>query len=252
MENSPAFDLNNAINRWRDGLNQSPHFREENLAELEAHLRDSVTELQSRGLTNDEAFLLGARRLGNPVGLELEFGKINQGRVWLHRLLWMLVGVQVWDLLLTVSRLAADAGVLGGLIGLRYGFLGTYPLSGGSLFAAALFGLANLLALTGCVAGCWWLLRRMENTAHKVALKALRRPILLGLVVSALFLVVRFSAFVLATRPLMLQGYSPDVYISIVTGRSLALFTVMSLETLAFVILTIVLLRRRLCSRSAS
>jgi hypothetical protein len=252
MENSPAFDLNNAISRWRDGLNQSPHFREDNLAELEAHLRDSVADLQSRGLMNEEAFLLGARRLGNSAGLEPEFGKINRGRVWLHRLLWMLVGIQVWDLLLNVSRLAADMGVLGALMGLRYSFPEISRLSGGSLFASAVFGLAYLLALIGCGVGCWWLLRRVENTAHKVSLKALRRPILLGLVVSALFLVVRFSALMLATRALMMQGYSPEVYISVLTGRSLALFALTSLETLAFVILTIVLLRRRLCLRSAS
>jgi hypothetical protein len=250
MENSPAFDLNNAISRWRDGLNQSPHFREENLAELEAHLRDSVADLQSRGLTNEEA--LGARRLGNPAGLEPEFGKINRGRVWLHRLLWMLVGIQVWDLLLTVSRLAADAGVLGGLIGLRYSFPSTYPLSGGSLFATAVFGLANLLALTGCVAGCWWLLRRVENTAHRMALKALRRPILLGLVVSALVLVLHYSELRFAMGPLLSQGYSGKLLTNFLTARSLALWALMSLETLAFVVLTIVLLRRHLCLQSAS
>jgi hypothetical protein len=72
MENSPTFDLNNAIRCWRDGLFQSPHFREDNLVELEAHLRDSVAELQRRGLTNEEAFWLGTRRLGQPAGLELE------------------------------------------------------------------------------------------------------------------------------------------------------------------------------------
>jgi hypothetical protein len=252
MENSPAFDLNNAINRWRDGLNQSPQFREENVAELEAHLRDSVADLQSRGLTNEEAFLLGARRLGNPAGLEPEFGKINRGQVWLHRLLWMLVRIQAWDLLLTVSRLTADVGVLGGLMGLRYGFARTYSLSGGWLPTTALFGLANLLALTGCVAGCWWLLRRVENTGHRMVLKALRRPILLGLVVSALWLVLHFSSLMLATRPLLRQDFSPKVFTSFLTGRSYAIMALMYMETQAFVVLTIMLLRRRFCSQSAS
>src|ERR1039457_5316434 len=98
MENPTTFDLNNAICRWRDGLRQSPHFREENLAELEAHLRDSVAELQGRGLPDEEAFLLATRRLGNPARLDSEFAKVNRRQVWLHRVLWMLVGIQVWGL----------------------------------------------------------------------------------------------------------------------------------------------------------
>ena len=175
MENSPPFDLNNAINCWRDGLYQAPHFREDNLDELEAHLRDSVAEFQSRGLTNEEAFLLGTRRLGQPAGLELEFGKINRGQVWLHRLLWMLVGIQGWGMLTTMSRVAADSAVLGGMIGFGYHSPGTHPRPAGSLFATALFGLADLLILTGFIAGSWWLVRRLENAARSVALKALRR-----------------------------------------------------------------------------
>ena len=96
MENPTAFDLNHAISRWRDDLRQSPYFREENLAELEAHLRDSVAELQGRGLTDEEAFLLATRRIGDPERLDPEFAKVNRGQVWLNRVLWMLVGVQVW------------------------------------------------------------------------------------------------------------------------------------------------------------
>jgi hypothetical protein len=252
MENSPAFDLNNAISRWQDGLNQSPHLREENLAELEAHLRDSVADLQSRGLTDEEAFLLGARRLGNLAGLEPEFGKINRGQVWLHRLLWMLVGIQVWGVLNTISHTAADSAVVGGMIGLRYNFPRTNPPMGVSLFGTVLFGLANLLALTGCVAGCWWLVRRMENTAHRVVLKALRRPILLGLVVSALLLVIYSCQMGISIWPLMSQGYSPQVVGYLLNARNWASLLLTSLQTLAFVVLTIVLLRRRLCLRSAS
>ena len=82
MENPTPFDLNHAIQRWRDGLSQSPHFRREDLAELEAHARDSVATLQAKGLTGEEAFWVATRRLGSPLGLEPEFAKINRGEVW--------------------------------------------------------------------------------------------------------------------------------------------------------------------------
>ena len=40
--------------------------------------------------------IVATRRLGRPAGLESEFAKINRREVWLSRLLWMLIGIQVW------------------------------------------------------------------------------------------------------------------------------------------------------------
>ncbi len=252
MENAPTFDLNNAIGRWRDGLSQSPQFREENVAELEAHLRDSVADLQSRGLTGEEAFLLGARRLGSPAWLEPEFAKINRGQVWLQRLLWMLVGIQVWGLFSTLSRGAVQAALIGGMAGFGYNFPRTDAFSARNLIIAALLVLANLLGLAGCVAGGWWLVRRKEETAHKVTLKALRRPVLLGLAVSLFLWVISFTQVWVLNGPLVFKRYGPAVLSNLYAIQSLAWAVLGPLQTLAFVILTIVLLRRRLCSRSAA
>src|SRR5215471_903874 len=70
MAASIEFNLNDAFRLWREQLSQSPHFRPENLDELESHLRDSVTVLQSKGLSADEAFLIGTRRVGKDAALE--------------------------------------------------------------------------------------------------------------------------------------------------------------------------------------
>lgn len=82
MANAIPFDLNSAFENWREKLRESPHFRAENLDELEAHLRDSVTLLQSKGLAADEAFLIGTRRVGAPEALEGQFAAENGGRGW--------------------------------------------------------------------------------------------------------------------------------------------------------------------------
>src|ERR1700679_4246628 len=58
METKAPFDLTAAIQHWRENLAQSPAFRAENLAELESHLRDSITRLQTTGLSVDEAFVI--------------------------------------------------------------------------------------------------------------------------------------------------------------------------------------------------
>jgi hypothetical protein len=82
MATSIEFDLNDAFRLWREQLSQSPQFRTENLDELESHLRDSVGVLQSKGLSADEAFLIGTRRVGGVAALEREFAGENGGRGW--------------------------------------------------------------------------------------------------------------------------------------------------------------------------
>jgi hypothetical protein len=46
MQNEISFDLNRAIQNWREQLAQLPAFRSENLDELETHLRDSIAVLK--------------------------------------------------------------------------------------------------------------------------------------------------------------------------------------------------------------
>ncbi len=84
MENISDFDLNTALRLWLERFGQSPQFRSENLQELESHVRDSVGMLQSRGLSAEEAFLIGIRRVGSTAALEPEFARENGGRGWRH------------------------------------------------------------------------------------------------------------------------------------------------------------------------
>jgi hypothetical protein len=92
MENATQFDLNDALRQWREKLATLPTFRGADLDELEAHLRDSIQSLQTRGLSAHEAFWVAGSRLGETDLLEREFEKVNMERVWLNRVLWMVVG----------------------------------------------------------------------------------------------------------------------------------------------------------------
>jgi len=78
MGHTMQFDLNTAVQRWRDTLSQSSQFRTEDLAELESHLRDAVVRLQGQELSEEEAFLIATRRIGSMQQLETEFEKINR------------------------------------------------------------------------------------------------------------------------------------------------------------------------------
>src|SRR5690242_4946513 len=109
MENPTPFDLNLALQAWRENLAAQPTFRAENLDELESHLRDSVATLQTRGLSADEAFLIATRRVGTGSQLATEFGKVNQPAVWLDRFLWILIAFQIWKIISSASVFATAA-----------------------------------------------------------------------------------------------------------------------------------------------
>jgi len=111
METETAFDLNLAIRRWREDLARSAAFRSENLNELESHLRDSIDRLRARELSDEEAFLIATRRVGNTQKLEQEFGKVNSAAVWLDRCLWILVAAQLWTFISSMSSFLLSAAL---------------------------------------------------------------------------------------------------------------------------------------------
>jgi hypothetical protein len=105
MNNESAFDVNLAVRHWRENLGQSPAFRRENLDELELHLRDSVTTLQTRGLSAQEAFVIAAGRIGSGGALGAEFAKVNGGALLMDRILWLLAGFLLTMVSFDVARI---------------------------------------------------------------------------------------------------------------------------------------------------
>ena len=83
------FDLNESITGWRTRLANDENYAAADLDELESHLREEVDRLRESGLSGEEAFWVASRRLGNAESLSAEFAKVNGGRVWANRLLWL-------------------------------------------------------------------------------------------------------------------------------------------------------------------
>jgi len=191
MENPTAFDLNRQILAWRENLGQSPAFQEENLEELEAHLRDSIATWQARGLSAEEAFMVATRRVGADGALATEFGKVNRQAVWLQRILWMLVGLQLWTFINSITTTLArtlSTLVLGRW--LRSQWLQGDPSHHVALGTSFYVG-TQLLAMAGSLAIGWWLVvyqwPRLCQWAHRWS-KGRRSFIFAGLLVGVLAL----------------------------------------------------------------
>ena len=71
------FNVDQQIQQWRRDLSNAEVCRDSDLDELESHLRDEIENLEDRGLSTEEAFIVASRRLGNRGSLTREFAKVN-------------------------------------------------------------------------------------------------------------------------------------------------------------------------------
>ncbi len=74
--------LESQISEWRRFVEQSPAVDGRDAEELEAHLRDQISDLGAAGLAYDEAFLVAVKRMGNVHDLSREFAREHSGRLW--------------------------------------------------------------------------------------------------------------------------------------------------------------------------
>ena len=107
MEHQTGFNLNGALENWRQELGSQAALTADNRRELETHLRDALAELQTRGLNDEESFWLARRRVGQPQQIAEEFAKADPVKVWRERAFWIVCGILVLHLLgLLVSSLS--------------------------------------------------------------------------------------------------------------------------------------------------
>jgi hypothetical protein len=109
MENQARFDLNAAVENWRNELAEQPNLAADDRRELETHLRDAIAGFQQRGLNDEESFWLACRRVGQPQQLGEEFVKADPAKVWRERLFWMWLALFLSATLGSISHSLALA-----------------------------------------------------------------------------------------------------------------------------------------------
>ncbi len=75
MENQTRFDLNAAVENWRQELAAQPNLASDDRRELETHLRDLISEFRRKGLTEAESFKSACERVGQLRQIGSEFQK---------------------------------------------------------------------------------------------------------------------------------------------------------------------------------
>jgi len=101
MENQTRFDLNAAVESWRQELATQPNLASDDRRELETHLRDAIAGFQQRGLNDEESFWLARRRVGQPEKVGEEFKKANSTINRRESVFWVafvVLAVPMWFL----------------------------------------------------------------------------------------------------------------------------------------------------------
>jgi hypothetical protein len=111
---------------------------------LETHLRDTVTELQRRGLNDQESFWLARKRIGQPKELREEFVKTNPERVWRERVFWMMAGI--WIVGLCGFIIVPTEGILLNLLSVPH-LNQIFALNFGLIFIVHLLVIAALMSV---------------------------------------------------------------------------------------------------------
>ncbi len=98
MATQTRFDLNAAVDNWRNELAAQPQLTPDDRRELEKHLADSMAGLRDRGLNDEESFWLATRRIGQPQQLAEEFEKVDPQNIWRERAFCMVLALLTFSL----------------------------------------------------------------------------------------------------------------------------------------------------------
>lgn len=242
MENPTSFDLNRAIQQWREKLGQAPALRRENLDELESHLGDLIAVLQTHGLSAEESFMVATKRIGKEDSLQAEFGKVNGGTVWLDRTLWMLIGIQVWGFVSGLVGSISGGAVTLGLIGGNFDFA-----AHGQTLPVLLYALVHLLAVAGSLAICWWLIVRKGQCLGSRIDRFLDGRMTLA-VICGTFCAVSLAGSALCYGSTMLLPRLADqrTYGSVIISQTNSYLFGWAIQTGTLIVLTLILARKRL------
>jgi hypothetical protein len=79
-------NVESQIAEWRTFVAGAPAVNGHDVDELEDHLRHQIAELNAAGLTDDEAFLVAVKRMGDVDAVSREFAREHSDRLWKHLL----------------------------------------------------------------------------------------------------------------------------------------------------------------------
>jgi len=202
-------DVENQIQQWKHALSSLDTVKDSDVREMEDHLREEIAHLRAAGLTDQEAFLVARRRLGDLASLEEEFAKVNASERLLNRLWWMVGGVFALMIANCCSQMAGQAATNASL---------AMKWSVNAIAVSTI--LSQAVVFFSVTAFSVWLIVRRVNEAgrHRVWLPT-RRMVVTGLILMLILPAAAFAANILSAWHLA-TSMGPESYNRLVLART--------------------------------
>ena len=107
------FDLTKEIAAWRKTILETETCTESDVNELQSHLNEEIDQLKEQNLTEQEAFLVAACRIGKPAEIASEFTKVNPGVICKNHIFWACTGILSF---LAIGNIASFTSKCAGLL----------------------------------------------------------------------------------------------------------------------------------------
>ncbi len=217
-------DRETRLKVWRERLQMQDALSARDIVELEAHLLDQLRELEAKGLSQEESWMIAERRLGDAETLAEEYQRSDPSRVARLRIVWALVGILVFNVF---SSLISMAQTIVGGVYLSYfdrtihdGFelVGVGPfVVHGVIMAGAVFAVAYAAYRV-------WFHGRWEDWSQRLSSFAGRPGVLLSVVLGVMVLafLVRTGSSIVTARL-----FAPEAFgaLAVTSAYSGALFS---------------------------
>ena len=187
MENRTEFNLENNIKEWKTTLTQKNNLTKSNILELENHLVDLVSDLQSKGLNAEESFIIARKRIGKIDDICLEFDKVNTDFTLIKKSIPYLKGALIYIAIIALSKML---------------LLTTFFLSDKLNITNSTFTIISIILLTSILTSLFILIYFRKSLLNKLN----KINTLITLIIVSLLITTLYHSF-----PLRGIGYSFDL-----------------------------------------
>lgn len=199
------FELENAIQEWKNQLLQRQTMNQEDIDELEGHLREEVDTLMLTGLNAEEAFLVANHRIGDNSSVAREYAKVNTREIWQNRVFWMLSGLFMFLIITSLTS------VLSGGSKFLFSFLDINPKISG-IVSSSLYVMILLSAMLVLV------LR--PEILSGITGRILHRRKIWRVLTAGVFVLFSLKCFSLGMTVLQARMYGPNEFGMIALGSN--------------------------------
>lgn len=109
MESRAKFNLEKRVENWKTILKERRSLTENDIQELESHLIDLISDLEQKGLSQEESFLVAETRIGKVDEICSEYEKLSKSAAIVNTVTPHFKGALIFIAIIALSKLFSQS-----------------------------------------------------------------------------------------------------------------------------------------------